>query len=979
MSEAVQPQMEEKWFALSAKEVESKLATSITQGLSTAEAQARSQKYGFNELLQGEKTPRWKVFLEQFKDTLIYILIIAAIISAAMGEATDAVVIAVIVILNAVIGFVQEGKADAAIEALKNMSSPEALVIRDGKEIKVKARELVPGDIVVLQEGDKIPADIRLFEQSNFKSEEAALTGESVPVNKNIETIKDPECALAERKNMVFSSTVCTYGRGKGIVTTIGMKTEVGKIATMISEAEEQMTPLQKNLEEFGEWLGKIILVVCGVVFILYGPVTAIINAIIDEPALTGKEWAEAFLNSVALAVAAIPEGLPAVVTTCLAIGVTKMSNRKAIVKKLHSVETLGCTSTICSDKTGTLTKNEMTVRSVWAGGKIYTIAGSGYAPEGKISLDGKEVNALSIPDLEITLRCGLLCNNARLAQDEKSGKWNTYGDPTEGCLITSAWKAGLEREATYAKYPRNDELPFDSSRKRMTTVNTVNGKKVAFVKGATESLLELSKSIQVDGKVRPITAEDKKTIIEAYNKKAADALRGLGFAYREGVEGIPMDIDKLEKDLVFVGMQFMIDPPRDEVREAIKECRTAGIGVKMITGDNLITATAIAEELTIIEKGAKTHEGKDIANMSDDDIKNCNVFARVSPEHKQMIVKALQNKGEVVAMTGDGVNDAPALKNANVGVAMGITGTDVSKEAAVMVLADDNFATIVAAVEEGRGIYDNIKKFIQYLLSSNVMEVLVLLIAAIINIFIRFDAPLVAIQLLWINLVTDGAPALALGFDPYDSTLMKQKPRPLNEPILTKNFITTMVFRGIVMTVVILGLFYLYFEVEGFKITSVEALADRNYVELALKYSYPTVDWSNWNNNLLLDPAALSAAYPNVVGLTPEGILEEYDLWYARSVTFLCMMFGEMANAFNCRSEYNSIIKVGFFTNKFMLVAVGISAILTVLLYIPGPFGQTFKVIPLTYEWLWVLFTIVVVFLAVEVLKVKFRKELGL
>jgi Ca2+-transporting ATPase len=976
MSEQViQPQIEADWFTLDAKAIEEKLSTSITAGLTTAEAQARLQKYGPNELTQEEKTPRWKVFLEQFKDTLIYILIVAAIISAAMGEATDAVVIAIIVILNAVIGFVQEGKADAAIEALKNMSSPEALLIRDGKEVKVKARELVPGDVVVLAEGDRVPADARIFEQSNMKAEEAALTGESVPVNKKADVIPDKECPLADRKNMVFASTVITYGRGKGIITTTGMKTEVGKIATMISQAEEKMTPLQKNLEDFGEWLGKIILIVCGIVFILYGPVTALINYLTDKPPLELKAWAEAFLNSIALAVAAIPEGLPAVVTTCLAIGVTKMSNRKAIVKKLHSVETLGCTSIICSDKTGTLTKNEMTVRAVWAGEKIYTITGSGYSPDGKIMLDEKEVKATDIPDLELTLRCGLLCNNARLSQDEKTKKWSVLGDPTEGCLITSAWKAGMEREATFKKYERKDELPFDSARKRMTTINIVNGKKIAYIKGATESLLDLSKSIQIDGKIRPITQKDKDAILKAYEKKAAEALRGLGFAYRENIDGVPLEIDAMEKDLVFVGMQFMIDPPRDEVKPAIAECRTAGIGVKMITGDNLITATAIAEELGIVEKGAKTHEGKDIANMSDDEILGCNVFARVSPEHKQLIVKALQKKGQIVAMTGDGVNDAPALKNANVGVAMGITGTDVSKEAAVMVLADDNFATIVAAVEEGRGIYDNIKKFIQYLLSSNIMEVLVLFLAAILNLFVNFQAPLVAIQLLWINLVTDGAPALALGFDPYDSTLMKQPPRPINEPILTKRFVTTMVFRGIVMTVLVLGLFFLYYEIPPFKIVDIEDLVAEPYVRAALQYEFPTIDFSGFTNSMLEDGTIFTR-----YGITPERALDAYDLWYARSVAFLMMMFGEMANAFNCRSEYNSIFKIGFFTNKFMLVAVGISAILTVILYIPGSgLGAVFKVVPLDIEWLWVILTVFVVFAAVEGLKVKFRKELGL
>lgn len=946
-------EIEEPWFAYDASFIEKKLETSFEKGLTTEEAKIRLEKYGPNQLQAEEKTPRWKVFIEQFKDTLIYILLIAAIISALMGELTDFFVIIFIVLLNAVIGFIQEGKADAAIEALKNISAPEASVMRDGKETRVKAHELVPGDIIILNEGDRIPADGRLFEQKNFKSEEAALTGESVPVNKNTNKIEDLQCPLAERKNMVFASTTCTYGRGKAVVTTTGMKTEVGKIATLISQAEEKLTPLQKSLEDFGKWLGKIIIYVCVLVFILYGPITMLIEH---------EGWnilPEAFLNSVALAVAAIPEGLPAVVTTCLAIGVTRMSKRNAIVKKLHSVETLGCTSTICSDKTGTLTKNEMTVRSLWAGGKIFEVTGTGYSPEGKILLNGQEVKIENEPDLEMTLRIGILCNNARIVQDAK--KWNCYGDPTEGCLITAAWKGGFKTVEVIKKYPRKDELPFDSARKRMTTINITDGKPIAYVKGATESLLDLSIAIQENGKVRPITEKDKQEILKIYNEKAADALRGLGFAYRLNVDNIEMDPDKLEKDLVFVGNQFMIDPPREEVKKAIVECKNAGIKTKMITGDNLITATAIAQELGMIKKGEATHEGKDLDQMTDEQIDECAVYARVSPEHKQKIVKALQNRGQVVAMTGDGVNDAPALKNANVGVAMGITGTDVSKEAAVMVLADDNFATIVAAVEEGRGIYDNIKKFIQYLLSSNIMEVLVLFLAAVLNMFIEFRAPLVAIQLLWINLVTDGMPALALGFDPYDPLLMKQKPRPLNEPILTKNFVITMVFRGIVLTILVLGLYYIYLEVPPFKADNLTYLETNHPDLLTLAYQY---EW----------PTGIPSGVDDVAKLYA------YNEWHARSVTFLAMMFAEMANAFNCRSEYNSIFKIGLFTNKFMLLAVGISCGLTILLYVPESLlGSVFKVIPLALEWLWVPFVIFVTIGAVELLKLKFRKELKL
>lgn len=960
---------QENWFLLSPKEVEDKLQTSMSDGLTSTEATARLETYGYNELTASEKRPRWKVFLDQFKDVLIYILIASAIISAVVeyihsSEAGhpsfgyDWIVIAVIVILNAVIGYIQEGKAGDAIEALKAFAAPDAQVIRDGKEATVKVRELVPGDIIVLHEGDKLPADGRIFQQSNLKVEEAALTGESVPVNKNLNQISDPECPLAERKNMVFSSTLATYGRGKAITTETGMKTEVGKIATMISEAEELMTPLQQNLEDFGVWLGKIILAVCAAVSVIY--------------IIRGFDVFASLLAGIALAVAAIPEGLPAVVTTCLAIGVTKMSHKNAVIKKLHSVETLGCTSVICSDKTGTLTKNEMTVRSIWAGGKIYTVSGSGYSPEGEIQLDGKAIEATSIPDLEMTLRIGVLCNNARLSQDEKTKKWNTFGDPTEGCLVTSAWKAGLEPQATKQKFPREDEIPFDSTRKRMSSLHLIDGQKYAYVKGATEIILDFCDSIQMDGQVRPITEQDKIEILAAYEAKAREALRGLGFAYRAVNPDEAHEIEVIEKGLTFMGMQFMIDPPRDEVKVAIHECNKAGIKVKMVTGDNLITATAIAEELGLIKHGDLTHEGKDLNKMSDEDIENCAVFARVSPEHKQIIVKALQNRNQIVAMTGDGVNDAPALKNANVGVAMGITGTDVSKEAAVMVLADDNFATIVNAVEEGRGIYDNIKKFIQYLLSSNIMEVLVLFLAAVIGI----PPPLVAIQLLWINLVTDGAPALALGFDPYDPTLMQQIPRPIEEPILTKNFIITMLYRGVVLTVLILGVFILYDRVPGFVPESVNP----DHVDLVFAFENISSD--------AVDPlATLASKYAENplfvdLNLTPEELLlDRYVLWHARSLTFLIMMIAEMANAYNCRSEYNSIFQIGFLSNKFMLYSVGISVVLTTVLYIPRSFiGKIFKVIPLTsFELLWLIPTIIITIGCVELLKIYFRKQLGI
>lgn len=905
-----------KWYEMEVKEVEKALDTSLIEGLTQSEATERLDKFGPNELKQGEKEPQWKVFLRSFTDPLMYILIIAAIISTIFGEFLDALVIIIIVILNAVISFVEEGKADKAIEALRHKTAPEANVIRDSSEKKIKAFKIVPGDIIVLGEGDRIPADGRIFEQSNFKSQEASLTGESLPIPKSVDPLNDHEVPLAERKNMVYASTLITYGRGKAIVTETGMNTEVGHIAEMILDAEEKMTPLQQKLAEFGNWLGKVILFVCFGIFVLY-----LIRPLLEND-LTLQIFVDSLIAAIALAVAAIPEGLPAVVTICLAIGITRMAKQHAIIKKLRSVETLGCTTVICSDKTGTLTKNEMMVRAIWAGGKLYDVTGSGYSPDGEIKLNDKVINPKQIPDLEKTLLCGLLSNNARLYQDETNEKWDTFGDPTEGCLITSAWKARMDPELINKTCVRVDEIPFDSVRKRMTTINMVNGKRMAFVKGAIESLLDVSTSIQIGETIRPINQDDKEKIMNVYASKAAHALRGLGFAYRIA-DNLPVEMESVEKDLVFVGMQFAMDPPRTEVKQAIKKCKSAGIRVKMITGDNLITAKAIAEEIGMIEKHGIAKAGNDIPNMNDDEIEECDVYARVNPEQKQTIVKALQNKNHVVAMTGDGVNDAPALKNANIGIAMGITGTDVSKEAAAMILTDDNFATIVNAVEEGRGIYDNIKKFIQYLLSSNIMEVLLLAVSAVIAMMMSNSStmimpPLTAVMLLWINLVSDGAPALALAFDPYDPSLMEHDPRPVDEPFLTKRFLITMIYRGVILTIIILGFFYYTLEI---------------------------------------------------------------DRERAQSVVFYLVVIAELANAINCRSEYNSIFKIGLFTNKTMVISLLFSFALTMILFIPGsPVGVAFGLVPLEpFEYLWGVLVFMLVILAVELLKIVFRKRMGI
>ncbi|MHA1339775.1 MAG: cation-translocating P-type ATPase [Promethearchaeota archaeon] len=932
----------EPYFIYEIDEVIQKLQTDPEKGLSSEEAKRRLEVYGPNELATKPPKPKWKLFLEQFNDVLVIILIISAIISlvveslGAHPDPTDAIVISLIVLANAIIGYKQEGKASDAIAKLREAAAPKAQVWRDGKEIQIFSRELVPGDIIVLNEGDNVPADGRLIEAVNLKIDEASLTGESVPVNKNTNTISDPECPLAERKNMCYMGCLTAYGRGKAIVTQTGMKTEFGKIAKLIAEVEEKDTPLTKKLEEFGKWLGYLILGICLVVFL-------------TEWLFRGEDPLEQFIVAISLAVAAIPEGLPAVVTTCLAIGVTRMTKKNAIIRKLPSVETLGCTDVICSDKTGTLTKNEMTVKKIYVDHRVINISGTGYNPVGAFSDENNnELDIKSVKSAMELLKIGLLCNNAKLATDEKKG-YIIFGDPTEGCLIVSAIKAGYDVEKTKKEYPRVYEIPFDSVRKRMSVICKSGDSYYSFVKGAAEILLDYSSKILINGEEREITEEDKKKIMDSYTQMASQALRGLGFAYKKldsFEEGYEYKIDDLETDLVFVGMQNMIDPPREETKPSIALCQLAGITVKMITGDNLITAKAIATELGITTEDGLAYEGKHVPKLTPEEIEACNVFARVSPEHKQIIVEALQKRNHIVAMTGDGVNDAPALKMADVGVAMGITGTDVSKEAADMVLADDQFNTIVAAVEEGRGIYDNIKKFIMYLLSSNIAEILIMFVAIIIN----FEPPLVATQILWINLVTDGLPGVALSVDPYDPTLMKRKPRDPSEPIITKRFATTMVIRGAVITLFILILFWMYDQGPF----AIDSISEAPYIPPWLN------EWSSIH--------------------TQKTAVKWYNLWNARSVLFNCLVIGELINAYNSRSEYASVFELGFLTNKALLYSVIISILLTIgIFYIPF-FNQVFRLIPLNgTQWIYSIIFALPVLIIVEFLKIFYRKQEGL
>ncbi|MBW2982894.1 calcium-translocating P-type ATPase, SERCA-type [Candidatus Woesearchaeota archaeon] len=745
-------------------------------GITSKEATKRLESRGPNELDKKRGKTPFQIFLSQFKGFIIYMLFAAAFISALLGEWTDAIVIFVIIIINAIMGFIQEFKAERSLEALQRMASLKAVVLRDGKRVKVDARELVPGDVIVLESGSKIPADARLLEAVNLQVEEGALTGESVPVDKKTGKLKKG-LSLGDQANMVFSGTIVTNGRGRAVVTATGMGTQIGRIAGMLESTGRERTPLQKKLAEMGKVLGYITIAVCLIVF--------------ATGWIRGGDVKEMFLTAVSLAVAAIPSSLPAVITIALGFGVQRMIKRHVLIRKLPSVETLGAVTVICSDKTGTLTHNQMTVTKVFVDGKVHEVSGSGYEPKGEVE---------GSPD-SLLFCIGALCNDARLSKKKKH--WNVIGDPTEGCLLTAARKAGLDEERLWNSYPRLDELGFDSERKMMTTFHEVGGKRVSYTKGAPDVVLSKCSRIRVDGKVQRLTEKRRQAILDRNREFSEQALRVLAFAYDEGKSK-----SSAEKGMVFVGLQAMIDPPREEVKQSIAKCKEAGIRVVMITGDHLTTAKAIADDLGIPGRAV---EGKDIASMDlSKEVGDIGVFARVNPEHKLDIVKALKKQGHIVAMTGDGVNDAPALKQSDVGVAMGVTGTDVSKEASSMILTDDNFTSIVSAVEEGRSIYDNIKKFINYLLSSNMGEVLLLFVAMLIG--FTFEGapvlPLAALQILLVNLITDGLPALALGVDPADPGIMKRKPRNPKSHIINRNMAWNIGVIGVLITIAVLFVF---------------------------------------------------------------------------------------------------------------------------------------------------------------------------
>ena len=778
------PPQEERplWWHLTARDACAQLDTVPAAGLSDNAIRSRQMQYGLNELLEVKGPSAWALFLSQFNNLMVWILIAASVIAGILGEWIDAVVIMIIIVVNAVLGFVQEYRAEKSLAALKKMTSPRSRVLRSGRVREIASKEIVPGDVVFLEAGDRVPADGRMIESIQFRTQEAALTGESQPVGKTHQEMKKGEVPLAERRNMAFMGTVAVYGKGIMLATETGPRTELGRIAGMLQSQPDEKTPLQIRLESLGKRLAAIFLVVVALVFLL--------------GLLRGQPWIEMLLMAVSLAVAAIPEGLPAVVTISLALGVRRMVRYNALIRRLPSVETLGCATVICSDKTGTLTQNEMMVRKIWIPKQEYEVTGNGYEPKGEFRLGGGLVapEALS-GELKRALKIGALCNGARLTESENT--WTILGDPTEGALLVAAGKAGIWRDVLEEENPVLEEFPFDSERKCMSILRRTHHGEELFVKGAPDVLLARSVKWHRGGKIMPLDDTAKAEIQEANRRAASQALRVLAVASRSepGLKGKSMN--EMENNLTFAGLLAMMDPPRPEVKQAIQTCRESGIKPVMITGDHKETALAVAKEIGLWVEGDQALSGAELDKMTDEKLSaaigNISVYARVSAEHKMRIVDTWRSRDAIVAMTGDGVNDAPAVKRADIGVAMGRTGTDVTKEASDMVITDDNFASIVKAIEQGRGIYDNIVKFVKFLLAFNLAEVLVLGAALLIGLK---DAqgnvlvPLTAVQILWMNLVTDGLPAVALGVDTFDPRAMKRSPRKAKASMFTPKFI---------------------------------------------------------------------------------------------------------------------------------------------------------------------------------------------
>ncbi len=905
------------------------LKTDEKTGLDPEEVQRRLEQYGFNELKEAPKAGWLEKFLDQFRDTLVLILLVATVVSFLLWfynpeEAAypyDSIIILLIVLANAVLGFIQESRAEKSLEALKKMAAPYAWVLRNGKRAHIPAREVVPGDILFLEAGDKVAADARLLQVSTLKVNESAFTGESIPVEKATQAIQEETVTVGDQKNMVFMGTAVTYGRGKAVVTATGMNTEIGKITHLLQQTPPEETPLQKNLDEVGKRLGGLILIICGIVFL---------TGLVTEGAHTLQGVLGIFMFGLALAVAAIPEGLPAVITIALALGVQKMAEKNAIVRRLSAVETLGSTTVICSDKTGTLTRNEMTVRKIWVDGKILEVTGEGYKPRGEFRWNQKSFSPQD-PHLKRLLLIAGLCNNARLVQREEG--WDIEGDPTEGALVVAAEKGGWILADLELRYPRLEEIPFSSERMRMITVHREEGREVAYLKGAPEVVLNLCNRIFMNGQVCELTPQQRQNILKINEEMAGSALRTLAMAYRPLPGDLRDDrgnfsLNKVEQDFIFVGLMGMIDPPRREAIEAVARCKQAGMKPVMITGDHKLTAIAIAKELNIIQDDkAQVITGKELEALSQQELnelaREVKVYARVSPQHKVRIVEALKSQGHIVAMTGDGVNDAPALKKADIGVAMGKVGTEVAKEAGDMILTDDNFATIVTAVEEGRAIFENIRKFISYLLSSNVGEVVSMFVGVMLSHFLGFIhegetfLPLTATQLLWVNLVTDGFPALALGVDPKSPDIMSRPPRNLQEQVISPWMWYRIFFIGTFIGLAIL---------------------------IVLDAYYPG---GLWDFKPVADPD------------------------YGRTMAFTTLVMFEMFNAFNFRSFHQSVFKVGVFKNLWLIGAVALSVGLQLLVIYMPVLQRAFHTVPLgAIDWVVVILVSSTVLIFMEITK---------
>jgi P-type Ca2+ transporter type 2C len=894
------------WHTLTPEALEHELFSNLVHGLTDREAEHRLTTVGPNELPEAPPPSPLKILLAQFSSLIVWVLIGAALVSGLLQEWIDAAAIVAIVVLNAILGFAQEFRAERSLAALRKLSVATARVIREGVARSIPARELVPGDLIQVEAGDRVPADSRLIYATSLQTQEASLTGESTPVSKSAELIPQAEVPLGDRRNMLFMSTIAVSGKGRALVTATGPQTELGKIAAMIhreAQAEQEETPLQRRLEQLGHTLLWLSLVIVGVVFLL--------------GMLRGVPLSRMFLTSVSLAVAAIPEGLPAVVTITLALGVTRMVQRHALIRRLPAVETLGSTTVICSDKTGTLTKNEMTVTTLYQGGEVLTVSGEGYAPVGEIRWNGEPTSGSPYPGLTALLRAGVLCNGAELRLEAFG--WQVLGDPTEGALLVAAAKIGLSKADLDRDNPMLGEVPFDSERKKMTMVRRAADGPVTYVKGAPDVLLrDCTAWMTRDGQITALTEEIRQQILSTNQLFASQALRVLGVAMR------PLDIlpesytaSSVEHDLAFLGLVGMKDPIRPEAKAAVETCRAAGIRTVMITGDHKDTAIAIAQDLGIMGSCAQAISGTELNQLSEEELEkrvaSTAVYARVSAEHKLRVVRAWKRQGAVVAMTGDGVNDAPALKAADIGVAMGITGTDVTKEASDMVVTDDNFASIAAAVEEGRAVFDNIRKAVFYLLSCNISEILLMLLAAL----FALPLPLLPVQILWINLVTDGLPALALAVDPKDPDLMRRPPRPSAERFLTKERFLTLFIQGSFIALITLGAFV---------------------------YCLYGMD---------------------------------LNLERARTLTFTILVAAQLFHAFNNRSERRSLFEIGFLTNKPLLGAVALSGLLQAAIVLTPPLHPIFDVVPFDAEhWLLAVGIGILPLVAMEIWKVGLAKR---